>query len=446
MFLRQGTQPFSLQGAFAPYPAEMEETPERGQVIVTSRHAYLAVIRQNASEEQPRFFPWRVLAIADSDTALPVNNLVYLLASPSRIRNTAWIRPGKVAWDWWNWWNITGVDFAAGINTQTYKYYIDFAAANGIEYVVLDEGWSDPLDIMKIKPAVNLRELCGYAEAKGVGLVLWAVSFVLDKNLEKACATYAKMGIKGFKVDFMDRDDQTITEQLYRIAETASNHRLFIDYHGMYKPAGMNRTWPNVLNFEGVWGLEQLKWTRDDIVEYDVTFPFIRMLSGPVDYTPGAMRNQVRNEFTPNYCNPSSQGTRARQVAEYIVFDAPFEMLCDNPSAYMKEQPTTDFITAIPTVWDETRILQGEIGKFLVTARRKGIKWYIGGLTNWDARNVTLDLSSLIKGERPATLYRDGANATRNATDHVIEEIEIQAKKPFLVHMAPGGGFALVIE
>ena len=446
MFLRKGLNPNSLRGAFAPVPGEVQETPTRGQVVVTSYSDYLAVIWEAATKKEPHQFPWRVMAIAESDSALPVNNLVYLLASPSRVHDISWIKPGKVAWDWWNWWNITGVDFVAGINTQTYKYYIDFAANNGIEYVVLDEGWSDPLDIMRIKPVIDLRELCRYAESRKVGLVLWAVSYVLDKDLEKACKTYAKMGIKGFKVDFMDRDDQTITEQLYRIAEMAANYQLFIDYHGMYKPAGMNRTWPNVLNFEGVWGLEQMKWSHDDMVEYDVTFPYIRMLSGQVDYTPGAMRNQLKNEYTPNNQNPTSQGTRARQVAEYIVFDAPFEMLCDNPSAYMKEQETTDFITALPTVWDETRILQGEIGKYIVTARRKGEKWYIGGLTNWDPRDIALDLSVLTKGTHAVSIYRDGVNATRNATDYVLENLEVQAMKPFLVHLAPGGGFAMVID
>jgi len=446
MFLGKGDAPCSLKGVFAPVPGVVKETPRRGQVVVETYTDDLAVIHADASKKSPRLFPWRVLAIAGKDTDLPVNNLVYLLASPSRVKDISWIKPGKVAWDWWNWWNITGVDFEAGINTETYKYYIDFAAANDIEYVVLDEGWSDPLDIMKIQPAIDLKELARYAESRNVGLVLWAVSFVLDKNLEKACKTYSKLGIKGFKVDFMDRDDQTITEQLYRIAETAARYHLFLDYHGMYKPAGMNRTWPNVLNFEGVWGLEQMKWSKDDMVTYDVTFPYIRMLSGPVDYTPGAMRNQLRDEFTPNNNNPSSQGTRARQVAEYVVFDAPFEMLCDNPSAYMKEQQTTGFITAIPTVWDETRVLQGEIGKYIVTARRSGTTWYVGGLTNWDARDLSIDLSDLVKGKHAATVYRDGANAHRNATDYKLETVELQAKKPFKVHLAAGGGFVLIIE
>ena len=446
MFLGKGDKPFSLKGVFAPVPDVVKETPTRGQVVVESYTRDIAVIREPATRNSHRPFPWRVLAIADSDAGLPVNNLVYLLASSNRIGDTSWIRPGKVAWDWWNWWNITGVDFMAGINTQTYKYYIDFASANGIEYVVLDEGWSDPLDIMRIKPAIDLKELVNYAESRNVGLVLWAVSYVLDKDLEKACRTYSKMGIKGFKVDFMDRDDQTIPEQLYRIADMAARHHLIIDYHGMYKPAGMNRTWPNVLNFEGVWGLEQMKWSHYDMVKYDVTFPFIRMLSGPVDYTQGAMRNALQHEFVPNNQNPESQGTRARQVAEYIVFDSPFVMLCDNPSAYMKEQETTDFITALPTVWDETRILQGEIGKFIVTARRSGTKWYIGGLTSWDARDITLDLSTLARGVHAIKLYRDGVNATRNATDYKLETLEIPMHKPFSVHLAPGGGFVLIIE
>ena len=445
MFLGKGAGT-ALKGVFASLPLSVKETPTRGQVIVESRTEDLAVIRADASKKAPRCFPWRALAIAESDAGLPQNNLVYLLASPSRVPDISWIKPGKVAWDWWNNWNITGVDFEAGINTETYKYYIDFAAANGIEYVVLDEGWSEPLDILKIKPAIDLKELCRYAAEKHVDLILWAVSFVLDKDLEEACRVYSAMGIKGFKVDFMDRDDQTIPEQLYRIAETAARHRLLLDFHGMYKPAGMNRTWPNVLNFEGVWGLEQMKWSSDDMVEYDVTFPFIRMLSGPVDYTQGAMRNVLRREYAPNYSNPVSQGTRARQVAEYIVFDSPLVMLCDNPSAYMKEQQTTDFITAIPTVWDQTCVLQGKIGEYIVTARRSGNCWYVGGMTNWNARDITLDLGGLVQGQHDAVLFRDGVNATRNATDYAVEALQVRGTEPLRVHLAPGGGFVLLIK
>ena len=445
MFLRKGPG-LSLKGDFAPVPEKVRETPTRGQVVVDAYSDHLAVIGENASKKAPRCFPWRLLAIAEKDVDLPVNNLVWLTASPSRVKDISWIKPGKVAWDWWNNWNITGVDFKAGINTETYKYYIDFAAANGIEYVVLDEGWSEPLDIMKIKPAIDLKELCSYAASKNVDLILWAVCYVLDKDLEKACKTYGKMGVKGFKIDFMDRDDQPVTEMLYRIAKACAEHNLLVDYHGMYKPAGMDRTWPNVINFEGVWGLEQMKWSNDDMVGYDVTFPFIRMLSGPVDYTQGATRNARKQDYMPSNSNPMSQGTRARQVAEYIIFDSPLVMLCDNPTAYMKEQETTDFITAIPTVWEETRVLQGEIGQYIITARRTEGRWYIGGLTNWDERDVTIDLGELgIKGEHDAMLFRDGVNATHNATDYKQEHLRLQTKKPLQVHLAPGGGFVLVV-
>ena len=445
MFLKKGPGT-SLLGDFAPVPGRVRQTPTRGQEVVDEYSDYLAVIGENASKKAPRFFPWRLLAIAEKDIDLPVNNLVWLTASPSRVKDISWIKPGKVAWDWWNNWNITGVDFVAGINTETYKYYIDFAAANGIEYVVLDEGWSEPLDIMKIKPAINLKELCSYAAARNVDLILWAVCYVLDKDLEKACKTYSKMGIKGFKIDFMDRDDQPVTEMLYRIAEACADYQLLVDYHGMYKPAGMNRTWPNVINFEGVWGLEQMKWSKDDMVGYDITFPFIRQLSGPVDYTQGATRNARKQDYVPSNSNPMSQGTRARQVAEYIVYDSPLVMLCDNPTAYMKEQETTDFITVIPTVWEETRVLQGEIGQYIITARRTEGRWYIGGMTNWDARDVKIDLSELgIRGEHDATLFRDGINATHNATDYKQEQLRLQTKKPLQVHMAPGGGFVLVV-
>jgi alpha-glucosidase len=224
----------------------------------------------------------------------------------------------------------------------------------------------------------------------------------------------------------------------------------------MYKPAGLNRTWPNVINFEGVWGLEQMKWSKEDMVSYDVTFPYIRMLSGPVDYTQGAMRNVIRRDYAPNYNNPVSQGTRARQVAEYIIFDSPLVMLCDNPTIYTKEQESTDFITAIPTVWDETRILQGELGKYIVTARRKGGTWYIGGITDWEEREITLDMSFLLDSGKSAgkgiiTLFRDGPNAHRSAHDYTIDTLNVAdyiARKstPLTIRLAPGGGFAMVVE
>ena len=457
MFLEKSGE-HSLRGRFAPIPTAIEVHPTRCQERPTAYSDNLAIIRSNSSKKAPRHFPWRIIAISDKDTELPENHLVWLLASESRIEDLSWIKPGKVAWDWWNNWGVTGVDFEVGINTATYKHYIDFASANGIEYVILDEGWSPSGegDIMKIIPEVDLEELVSYGRERNVDLILWAVAFTLDKKLEEACKYYSEMGIKGFKVDFMDRDDQDVVELNYRIAEVAAKHKMIINFHGMYKPAGLNRTWPNVINFEGVWGLEQMKWSKEDMVSYDVTFPYIRMLSGPVDYTQGAMRNAIRRDYVPNYNNPMSQGTRARQVAEYIIFDSPLVMLCDNPTIYTKEQETTDFITSIPTVWDETRVLQGELGKYIVTARRSGGIWYIGGINDWDARDITLDMSFLLKGGKSAgkgsiTLFKDGPNAHRSAHDYTIDKLNVvdyiaRKSTPLTIHLAPGGGFAMVVE
>ena len=457
MFLEKSGE-YSFKGIFAPIPSSIEVHPTRCQERPTAYSDNMAIIRSNSSKKGPRYFPWRVISISDKDTQLPENHLVWLLSPESRIEDISWIKPGKVAWDWWNNWGVTGVDFEVGINTATYKHFIDFASANGIEYVILDEGWSPPRegDIMKVIPEIDLEELVRYGKARKVDLILWAVAFPLDKKLEEACKHYSAMGIKGFKVDFMDRDDQDVVELNHRIAEVAAKYRMLINFHGMYKPAGLNRTWPNVINFEGVWGLEQMKWSKEDMVSYDVTFPYIRMLSGPVDYTQGAMRNVIRRDYAPNYNNPVSQGTRARQVAEYIIFDSPLVMLCDNPTIYTKEQESTDFITAIPTVWDETRVLRGELGKYIVTARRNGGTWYIGGITDWEEREITLDMSFLLDGGKSAgkgiiTLFRDGPNAHRSAHDYTIDTLNVAdyiARKstPLTIRLAPGGGFAMVVE
>ncbi|MDD2595820.1 MAG: glycoside hydrolase family 97 protein [Bacteroidales bacterium] len=439
----------SLKGDFAKVPSSVKVHPTRCQEKVETYSDIMAVIDRDYSKKDVRLFPWRLFAISEKDTELPTNNLVYLLGAPNRIGDVSWIKPGKVAWDWWNNWGVTGVDFKVGINTDTYKYYIDFASANGIEYVVLDEGWSKPSkgDIMSVIPEIDLKELTSYAKSKNVDLILWCVAYVLDNKLEEACRYYSEMGIKGFKVDFMNRDDHEVVKLNYRIAETAAKYKMLIDFHGMYKPAGMNRTYPNVINFEGVWGLEQMKWSTDDMMSYDVTFPYIRMVSGPVDYTQGAMRNAIKKDFAAIYNNPSSQGTRAHQIATYIVFDSPLVMLCDNPTAYMKEQESTDYIVSIPTVWDETRILQGEIGKYIVTARRSGDKWYIGGITEWTPRDISLNLDELgISGNHKVTLFKDGINAHRSATDYKIESFTADMSKPLTIRLAPGGGFALTIE
>jgi len=443
MFVRPtGT---TLSGTFAPYPAKMERYPWRGMTYVAERESHIARV------EGTRSYPWRVMAVTTSDTQLPVSNLVYELASPSRVGDTSWIRPGKVAWDWWNDWGLKGVPFKAGINTETYKYYIDFASHNGLQYVILDEGWYDSKsgDIMHPIAAIDLPELVSYAHERGVGIVLWAVFNVLDEHLEEACSHYADMGVRGFKVDFLDRDDQTAVEMAYRIADAAARHRLMLDYHGFYKPTGLNRTYPNVLNVESVFGMEEMKWNNDkkDMPTYDVTFPYIRMMAGHVDYTPGAMRNATAADYQPIYYNPMSMGTRCHQLACYVVHDSPFTMLCDSPTSYAHEQECVDFMVGVPDAPDETRVLQGELGKFIVTAKRKGVNWHVGGLTNWDERDVTLDFSFLEQGASyKATIFTDGVNAGKNAEDYKVGTAQVTRDTRMTLHLSSGGGFAMSLR
>lgn len=431
----------SLKGTFAPYPKTFEIHPRRCQKRVVERENYIAKAPGN------RAYPWRVVAITTNDTQLPVNPLVYALASPNKTGDVSWIKPGKIAWDWWNEWGISGVDFKVGINTETYKYFIDFAAENGIEYVVLDEGWSEPGkgDIMCVIDDIDLPEIVNYGKSKNVDIIIWAVLNVLDDKLDQACKHYAQMGVKGFKVDFLDRDDQEGVEMVYRVAEAAAKYKMVIDLHGSYKPSGLNRTFPNILNIEGVFGLEELKWSNPDMPLYDVTMPFIRMMCGPVDYTPGAMRNAAKKDFREIYNAPMSQGTRAHQIATYVVFDSPLVTLCDSPTAYRANQECTDFITSLPVIFDQTIVLQGKIGEYIVTARRVGEEWYLGGLTNWEERDLEIPLSFLDNGEYKATILQDGLNAARTASDYKITDLRADAASVLKIHLAPGGGFCAKI-
>ncbi|WP_455672588.1 glycoside hydrolase family 97 catalytic domain-containing protein [Phocaeicola sp.] len=435
----------NLKGVFAPYPAKTDFYPWRQQEYVTETTDFIA--RSTGA----RSYPWRVLAVTERDADMPVNNLVYALASPNRIGDTSWIKTGKVAWDWWNDWNLKGVPFKAGINMDTYKYYIDFASRNGIEFIVLDEGWYNPKsgDMLTVIPELNLEELVAYGKQKGVDLVLWTVFNVLDSQLEAACKKYADMGIKGFKVDFLDRDDQTAVEMVYRIAEATAKHHLTLDLHGIYKPTGINRTYPNIINFEGVFGMEEVNWTdiKNNMPLYDVIFPYIRMMAGPVDYTPGAMRNATKADWRPVYYSPMSMGTRCHQLAAYIVHDSPFTMLCDAPTNYRNEQECVDFITSLPVETDSTFIAAGELGKYIVSVRKKDINWYVGGMTNWDERDVQLDFSFLPEGVRyTATLFTDGINANKQAEDYRTETMTIDRNSRLKLHLASGGGFAMKLE
>lgn len=445
MYLYNKDSGKKLTADFAPYPKEVRQGGHNNlQLEVQNRHPYIARCIGNDK------FPWRIVAVSEDDIQMADNDMVYRLARPADpASNWSWVKPGKVAWDWWNDWNIKGVDFKSGINNDTYKYYIDFASENGIEYVILDEGWSvnGEADLFQVVPEINLTELVRYAANRNVGLILWAGYWAFDRDMEKVCKHYSSMGIKGFKVDFMDRDDQHMVQFHQRAAMTAAKYKMLVDFHGTYKPSGLNRTYPNVINYEGVHGLEQMKWSPENVdqVTYDVTVPYIRMMAGPMDYTQGAMRNASRGNYRPVNSEAMSQGTRCRQLAEYVVFESPLNMLCDSPSNYMDEKECLEFIAEIPTVWDETKGLCGEVGKYIAMARRNGSDWYVGAMTDWSDRGLTLDLSFLPEGNYSVVLYRDGVNADRVACDYRKETMNLPADRQLKIKMAPGGGFAAKI-
>ncbi len=422
----------NLHGVFAPVPTE--EFVKGINYAVKSRANYIAKVAGSRS------FPWRVVTISTEDKQLADNDMVQRLAAPSRVPDLSWIKPGKVAWDWWNDWNITHVDFKAGINVQTYKYYIDFAAANKLEYIIVDEGWSDDHDLNKTK--LDVQQIVDYGKQKNVGVILWSTWYAITRDADALFAKYEKMGVKGFKIDFIDRDDQKAVSSLYSLAQLAADHHQLVDYHGMYKPSGMQRTYPNVINCEGVKGLENMKWGVNDQPGYDVSIPFIRMMAGPMDYTPGGMRNASKDAFRPVNSNPMTQGTRSHQLAMYTIFEAPLQMLADNPTIYMREQESTDFIDAIPTTFNETVSLDGSVGNFVSMARRKGNTWYAGAMTNWTAREITMDLSFLGDGSYKAVIFEDGQNAGRDAADYTRKEITVTAKDKLTIKMASGGGWA----
>ena len=453
MYLTTNMGGNKMTGFFAPLRNEVDEHAGYNnlQVLVKSRHNYIAEI------DAARTFPWRAAIITRNDIDLANTTLSYNLAAENVIGNTDWIKPGKVAWDWWNNWNLDGVDFKAGINNQTYKYYIDFASKQGIEYVILDEGWSvnKVYDLMQEVPEINVKELVEYAKERNVGIILWAGYYAFDKDMEKVCKHYSEMGVKGFKVDFMNGDDQELVYFNERSAKMCAKYKLIVDLHGTYKPAGLQRTYPNILNFEGVHGLEQMKWqpATCDQVTYDVTIPFIRMISGPLDYTQGAMNNavkalntitnEVETQYAPNFSKPMSQGTRCHQLAEYVIFLSPLNMLCDTPTNYEKNPVSTEFIASIPTIWDESKTIQGKMGEYIVTARRNGNTWYIGGLNNWDAREITINIKDIIGKSGEVTIFKDGLNADMNGVDFVKKTEKVEGE--LTIRMAPGGGFVVKI-
>ncbi len=438
MFLSNGNSDCTLDAVFAPMPDEVRQGGHnmlQGEVV--SRKPYIAEARA------ARTFPWRVVVIADDDCMLADCDMVWRTASDCRIDDTSWIRPGKVAWDWWNAWGVYGVDFRSGINNDTYKYYIDFASQLGVEYVILDEGWSitGAADLRQVVDDIDLEMLVGYARERNVGIILWAGYWALNRDIDGLCRRFADMGVKGFKVDFMDRDDCQMVDFYYEVARTAAKYHLLVDFHGAYKPTGLSRTYPNVLNYEGVHGLEQMKWSEPSVdqVTYDVTIPFIRAVAGPMDYTQGAMRNAARGKYFPSNEEPMSQGTRCHQLAMYGVIDSPLNMMCDSPTAYLAERECASFIAGVPAVWDSTECVDGRIGEYVVMVRRCADEVYISGLNGWTAREI--DLSALA-GEYAGCrfeMFADGANADRFGSDY--RRTTGDCWQPGAVAMAPGGGF-----
>jgi alpha-glucosidase len=433
----------SLKAAHAPYPKKSE--PRGSSYFILERESFIA------KTEGARLFPWRLLIVAESDADLLACDMVYKVAEPCRIPDPSWIKPGKAIWDWWHSTALTGVNFRSGMNTETFKYYVDFAAKYGLEYVLVDAGWTNDADniLAGVRQGMDIAELVRYGNSKNIGILLWVSYRAFHHDMENISRHFSGLGVKGFKIDFQDRDDQEIENYIYAAAEICAKHKLLIDFHGIHKPTRLQRTWPNVINYEGVLGLEWVKFGDQqtlDVVTNDVTIPFIRMVAGPFDYTPGAMLNANKQNFRVVNSEPMSQGTRCRQLATYIVFDAPLSMISDRPSNYEKEQECIRFMSKIPTVWEQTVPLQNKVAEYVSVARKKGNEWYIGGMSNWNERELTLDLSFLGDGNYKAELFTDGVNANRIASDYKKEVIDIPANRKLTIKIAQGGGFAARIS
>lgn len=440
MFLR-GKASDMLTGSFAPYPIKEEiTTGEFPQAIVTERADYIAKTKGT------RYFPWRVIAIEEEDKKFPSNDIVYRLASPSRVDNTTWIKPGKGTDEWIIGINLFDVPFKAGINTATYKYYIDFAKRFGFDRIMLDAGWSDYKDLFKINPDLDMNELVTYAKEKGIQLSLWTLAMTLDRQLDSALKQFQKWGISFIMTDFMDRDDQKMVNFYHRIAQECAKHKIMVMYHGAFKPAGFNRTYPNAMTREAVLGSEFNIWSYEADPANNVLLPFIRMVSGPMDYEPGLLQNATRETFRPIERNVMSLGTRCHQLAMFVVYDSPIQLFSGNPSQGHKEPRFMELLGKIPTTWDETIIPEAKLGEYIISARQKDQDWYLGGMTNWTKRSLEIPLSFLDDGSYKAIICADGINADRHAADYLITEKTVRKSDTLSINMAPGGGYMAFIQ
>lgn len=440
MFLKgSADSDYGLVGKYAGYPLEVKVRNDR-DVPVTKHADYLAKV------EGPRAFPWRVMIVTSDDAQLVETEMIYQLATPLKLDDVSWIKPGMVAWDWWNALNIYGVDFESGVNNDTYKYYIDFASKYGLDYIILDEGWYNLKDVLSVVDDIDMPELVAYGKAKNVGLILWVTWKALDDKMDEALEQFADWGVKGIKVDFMERDDQWMVNYYHELAKKAAEKHLLVDFHGAYKPTGLRRAYPNVISREGVKGAENNKWSKRDITpEHNVTLPFIRMVAGPMDYTPGAMVNATKRNFRVIWDEPMSMGTRCHQLAMYVVYESPLQMLCDNPSNYYAEPDAMKFLSVVPTVWDDTKVLKAKVGEYIAIARQSGDNWYVGAMTNWDERAMELNFDFLPEGDYEITIWQDGVNANRKGSDYKMLSKEIKKGDVLNVKLASGGGWAAVI-
>lgn len=396
-------------------------------------------------------FPWRIVGVNRSAASLLESDMVQRLSRPAAKGDWSWVKPGKVAWDWWCANRLEGVDFESGINTRTYKYFIDFAAQYGLEYVIMDGGWSvrSAADLMQVVPEINLEEIIDYGRQKGVGIILWAGFAPFRNNLEEVCRHYSAMGVKGFKVDFHNRDDQDMMRYYRQAAQTCAEYKLMIEFHGCSKPTGLQRNYPNVVNFEAVFGLEMVKFAskvQHDFVTNEVTMPFVRMYAGPVDYTPGAMHNASMKDFRYNLTSPMSQGTRCRQIALFVSCFAPLQMLCDSPTTYQKETECTEFISRIPVVWDETVALGGKVGEYLAVARRSGDTWYVAAMNGWEAASKEIPLTFLPQGDYVIEEMKDSPESPDSPSSYFHNSLNASAEDILKINIAPGGGYVARIS
>lgn len=440
MFLRFGNERH-LEGVNAPYPLEFRVNPgEFPQEVVTKRADYIAHTKGT------RTYPWRVFMLSEQDAQLPANDMVYRLGSPSRVADTEWIKPGKGTDEWIIGINLFNVPFKAGVNTATYKYYIDFAKRFGFERIMMDAGWSKTTDLFSINPDIDMDEIAAYAKKQGVSLSMWTLAHTLDRQLEPALKQFKKWGVDFIMTDFMDRDDQKMVNFYHRIAKACADQQIMVMFHGAFKPAGFSRTWPNAITREGVLGSEYNIWSEKATPDHDLLLPFIRMTAGPMDYEPGILDNATSQTFRPIQEKVMSMGTRMHQAAMFVVYESPIQLFSGNPSQGLMEPEFMELIGSIPTVWHETIILDGRVGEFIVTARKKDNTWYIGGMSNWEGRTIDLDLSFLDDGEYNATLGTDGINANRYPSDYTITNRSVNNKSHLPITMAQGGGFIVVLK